>query len=83
MFHLADEIMEMVRFKKLDLFSEVRGGNFDLILYRNVLIYFTKEMQRNLIDNFYESLTWGVILFWERQRRLLEIPSIDMIPSIQ
>lgn len=74
MYLLSDQIKEMVRFKKLDLFSEVRGGNFDLILCRNVLIYFTKEMQKRLIDNFYDSLNWGGYLVLGKTETLMGSP---------
>jgi chemotaxis protein methyltransferase CheR len=59
MYHLSEDIRDMVRFKKMDLFSDLKGGNFDIIMCRNVLIYFTKEMQQKLFENFYESLSWG------------------------
>lgn len=74
MFRLSDEIKDMVRFKKLDLFSEVRGGNYDLILCRNVLIYFTKDMQKKLIDNFYDSLNWGGYLVLGKTETLIGNP---------
>lgn len=74
MHHLSDEIKDMVRFKKLDLFSEVKGGNFDLILCRNVLIYFTKDMQKKLIDNFYDSLNWGGYLVLGKTETLIGNP---------
>jgi chemotaxis protein methyltransferase CheR len=71
MHHLSEEIKDMVRFKKLDLFSEIKGGNFDLILCRNVIIYFTKEMQFKLFENFYESLNWGGYLVLGKTETLL------------
>jgi chemotaxis protein methyltransferase CheR len=74
MYHLSDEIREMVRFKKLDLFSEVRGGSFDLILCRNVIIYFTKDMQKKLLDNFYNSLNWDGYLVLGKTETLIGSP---------
>jgi chemotaxis protein methyltransferase CheR len=74
MYHLSDEIKEMVRFKKLDLFSGVRGGNFDLILCRNVMIYFTKDMQKKLIDNFFNALNLGGYLILGKTETLIGNP---------
>jgi chemotaxis protein methyltransferase CheR len=59
MYQISEEIKEMVIFKKRDLFIDPKKGNFDIIMCRNVLIYFTKEMQRKLFENFYRSLNWG------------------------
>jgi chemotaxis protein methyltransferase CheR len=59
MYHLSDEIKDMVRFKKMDLFTHPKMGNFDIIVCRNVLIYFTKEMQQKLFEIFYNTLNCG------------------------
>ena len=71
MHQLSEEIKDMVRFKKLDLFSDIKGGNFDFILCRNVIIYFTKEMQFKLFENFYDSLNWGGYLVLGKTETLL------------
>ncbi len=49
----------MVRFRNLDLFSGTAGSNFDLILCRNVVIYFNKEMQEKLYMKFFSSMADG------------------------
>jgi chemotaxis protein methyltransferase CheR len=59
MYHLSQEIKDMVHFKKMDLFADPRGGNVDILMCRNVLIYFTKEMQQKLFENFFRSLNRG------------------------
>jgi chemotaxis protein methyltransferase CheR len=71
MYQLSDDIIDMVRFKKLDLFSDIKGGNFDLILCRNVIIYFTKQMQQRLFENFYDSLNWGGYMVLGKTETLL------------
>ncbi len=58
-YHLNKEIKDMVQFRKMDLFTTPKVGNFDIIMCRNVLIYFTKEMQKKLFENFYNSLNMG------------------------
>jgi chemotaxis protein methyltransferase CheR len=58
-YQLCQEIMDMVEFKYLDLFKDSAGGNWDVILCRNVVIYFTKEMQERLYMNFYNALNEG------------------------
>lgn len=56
---LHDEIKRQVVFKQHDLLKDRYERNFDLILCRNVFIYFTSETQRRLITNFVQSLNSG------------------------
>lgn len=55
-YHLCPEIKDMVRFRNIDLFTNTAGSHFDMILCRNVVIYFTREMQERLYMNFYRAL---------------------------
>ena len=56
LYHIGNDIKDMVRFKSHDLFKDRKGANFDVILCRNVVIYFTKEMQEILYMGFYDAL---------------------------
>ncbi|HET7629263.1 MAG TPA: protein-glutamate O-methyltransferase CheR [Bacillales bacterium] len=60
---ISDSAKANVRFIKHDLFSEPIARDFDLIVCRNVLIYFTNEAKAFLYDRFQDSLTSGGILF--------------------
>lgn len=53
---MAESIRSMVVFKQHDLLKDPYERNFDLILCRNVFIYFTSETQKRLIANFVQSL---------------------------
>ncbi|NLJ80110.1 MAG: protein-glutamate O-methyltransferase CheR [Firmicutes bacterium] len=53
---IKDSIKNSVVFKKHDLLKDPYQTNFDLILCRNVFIYFTSETQKRLIKNFMQSL---------------------------
>lgn len=53
---IHDSIKRKVSFKKHDLLKDPYERNFDLILCRNVFIYFTSETQARLITNFVQSL---------------------------
>jgi chemotaxis protein methyltransferase CheR len=59
MYEISHEIKDMVRFRKQDLFNGIKGGHYDMIFCRNVMIYFTKEMQKKLFERFYKSLNVG------------------------
>jgi len=59
-YHQLDaEIMSMVHFEKLnlkDVFAARRFGTFDLIMCRNVMIYFDDEMKKNVVKMFHNQL---------------------------
>ncbi|HBT47465.1 MAG TPA: chemotaxis protein CheR [Peptococcaceae bacterium] len=62
-FHLREEIKEMVSFRQHDLLRDPFGRDYDLILCRNVTIYFTSEVQDRLYRQFYQALAPGGVLF--------------------
>ncbi|SOC37716.1 CheR family methyltransferase [Ureibacillus acetophenoni] len=62
-FKIKDEIKHTVTFKKHNLLRDVYDTNFDLIVCRNVMIYFTEEAKDQIYQNFSNSLRSGGILF--------------------
>ena len=54
-----DFVKRMVHFEHADLNTPVLHQNIDLILCRNVMIYFSKESQQRIHMNFYNSLKDG------------------------
>jgi chemotaxis protein methyltransferase CheR len=62
-FEVADEIKKNVTFKKQNLLADRFGGPFDLIVCRNVLIYFTEEAKESIYHKFSSALRPGGILF--------------------
>ncbi|MFC1592418.1 CheR family methyltransferase [Candidatus Omnitrophota bacterium] len=59
LFSLNDEIREMVRFSRFDLFSEPPFKYVDLIFCRNVMIYFDWKQQDTLFRKFHKALRPG------------------------
>ncbi|WP_300667668.1 protein-glutamate O-methyltransferase CheR [Desulfoluna sp.] len=56
-YRIRDEIRSMVSFRKQNLLTSLAGlGKFDLILCRNVAIYFTREDRLRLFDNLSRQL---------------------------
>jgi chemotaxis protein methyltransferase CheR len=53
----------MVRFSRHDLLTENYPQGYDLIVCRNVTIYFTREAQDKINKNLARSLQPGGILF--------------------
>ncbi|SEP68066.1 chemotaxis protein methyltransferase CheR [Piscibacillus halophilus] len=60
---MSDEIKKTVTFKKHNLLADDYGGPYDLIVCRNVLIYFTEDAKRKVYQKFNEALTPQGILF--------------------
>jgi len=53
---IKPEIAAMVKFERRDLIADPPPRRLDLILCRNVLIYFTREQQRKLLLTFHQAL---------------------------
>ena len=62
-YHVKEKIRQKVDFKKHDLLRDPYEGGFDLIVCRNVTIYFTEEAKVRLNQQFCQSLSPGGILF--------------------
>jgi len=62
-FAIKPEIKMPVDFRRHNLLKDRFETNFDLILCRNVVIYFTEEAKAQLYANFFKALKPGGILF--------------------
>lgn len=62
-FTVSDEVKRRVKFIKHNLLRDAFDRNFDLILCRNVVIYFTEESKASLYRKFHDALKPGGILF--------------------
>jgi len=62
-YKINEKLIASVKFEQRDLLNSKFEKNFDLILCRNVVIYFTEEAKDRLYKLFYESLSPGGILF--------------------
>jgi chemotaxis protein methyltransferase CheR len=58
-YQVSDQLKNMIRFKRHDMISESCINRFDLIICRNVMIYFKKEIQEQLQLKFHQSLNRG------------------------
>ncbi|MFH0790596.1 MAG: CheR family methyltransferase [Candidatus Omnitrophota bacterium] len=58
-YRLKDEIKNMVKFQRRDLILEPYLENTDIIICRNVFIYFSRSLQEQLLTKFHKSLKTG------------------------
>ncbi|MCB0191137.1 MAG: protein-glutamate O-methyltransferase CheR [Anaerolineae bacterium] len=62
--YLAHErLRQLVTFKQHNLLADPFESNFDLIICRNVVIYFTALVKEQLYNRFYKALRPGGVLF--------------------
>lgn len=62
-YYVDDGLKKMIEFKKHDLLKDSYPNNVDLIVCRNVLIYFTDEAKETIYHKFGQSLVPNGILF--------------------
>jgi chemotaxis protein methyltransferase CheR len=62
-YKIADEIKRCVTFKEHNLLKDEYPRGFDMILCRNVVIYFTDEAKNMIYSNFHSSLKDKGVLF--------------------
>ena len=62
-YQIADEIKRCVEFKEGNLLSDKYPTGMDLIVCRNVVIYFTDEAKTQIYKKFNDSLKKGAYLF--------------------
>ena len=77
-FYVIDEIRRMVDFKQQDLLKGRFNSGFDLIMCRNVVIYFSDEAKTKLYSGFYDALTTDGILFIGATETLLEAKDVGL-----
>lgn len=62
-YSISPKLKSMINFKKHDLILEAYENDFDLIVCRNVVIYFTQEIKNEIYKRFSASLKKGGLLF--------------------
>lgn len=75
-FHITEELRQWCQFGHLNLLEPAKAsvvGRADVILCRNVLIYFDDVSRRRVIDMFYERLVPGGFLLLGHSESLLNV----------
>jgi chemotaxis protein methyltransferase CheR len=73
-YRLAEHICKMVQFQRHDILTSMEYPAADLILCRNVLIYFSREKQEYILTRFAAALPAGGFLVLGRAETLLGEP---------
>jgi chemotaxis protein methyltransferase CheR len=67
-------LRKIVNFVQMNLASPVYVGKMDLIFCMNVLIYFSEERRRSLVQRFYDALEPGGYLFLGHSESISKMP---------
>jgi chemotaxis protein methyltransferase CheR len=73
-YQVKPRLRKMVNFAQMNLASAVYVGRMDIIFCMNVLIYFTEERRRELVQRFYDTLEPGGYLFLGHSESISKMP---------
>ena len=73
-YEVKSRIRKMVTFVQMNLTQSVYVGRMDMIFCMNVLIYFSEERRRALVQRFYDTLEPGGYLLLGHSESLQKIP---------
>ena len=68
------KVRKMVTFAQMNLASAVYVGRMDMVFCMNVLIYFSEERRRALVQRFYDTLEPGGYLFLGHSESISKMP---------
>jgi chemotaxis protein methyltransferase CheR len=71
---VKNRIRKIVSFAQMNLASPVYVGRMDLIFCMNVLIYFTEQRRRAMVQRFYDALEPGGYLFLGHSESISKMP---------
>jgi chemotaxis protein methyltransferase CheR len=71
---IKSRLKKMITFAQMNLTSSVYMGRMDMIFCMNVLIYFTEERRRAMVQRFYDALEPGGYLFLGHSESISKMP---------
>ena len=77
-FQISDDIKRRVEFHEHNLLKDTYQKNYDFIVCRNVLIYFTDEAKEMVFRKFSESLKPGGLLFIGSTEQIMNYKSMNL-----
>ena len=73
-YEVKPRLRKMITFAQMNLASAVYVGRMDLIFCMNVMIYFSEERRRALVQRFYDTLEPGGYLFIGHSESISKMP---------
>ena len=79
-YQISDEIKRCVDFRQHNLLKDPYISPCDLIICRNVLIYFTEEAKNEIFKKFSDSLKTNGVLFVGSTEQIIQPQSVGFTP---
>ncbi len=79
-YQISEKVRKCVNFKQLNLLKDPYPTGMDIIICRNVLIYFTEEAKNYIMKGFSESLRHNGVLFIGSTEQIMNYQSFNMKP---
>lgn len=79
-YKISDEVKNCVEFRQINLLADVYPKENDLIICRNVLIYFTEEAKHYIYERFNEALEEGGVLFLGNTEQVISCAKFGFRP---
>lgn len=76
-YQISDEIKKRVTFQQKDLLRDPYPSQCDLIICRNVVIYFTEETKMEIYKKFNQSLKEGGVLFIGSTEQIIQYKELN------
>lgn len=73
---IRPQIKSMVEFRELNLLERYMLGKFDIVMCRNVLIYFSAELKKDILTRIYATLNPGGYLILGASESLNGLPHL-------
>ena len=74
------DILQRVTFRRHNLLDGAPEGDFDLILCRNVLMYFNAAAKARIVSSLYDALRMGGVLFTASGEALPQLGEAGFVP---
>lgn len=79
-YQICDEVKKCVDFRQHNLLMDIYPEKFDMILCRNVVIYFTDEAKTNIYKKFNQSLNSNGVLFVGSTEQIINYRELNYSP---
>jgi chemotaxis protein methyltransferase CheR len=79
-YQISEKVRKCVTFKQLNLLKDPYPTGMDIIVCRNVLIYFTEEAKNYIMKGFSESLRSDGVLFIGSTEQIMNYQSFNIRP---
>lgn len=79
-YQISEKVRKCVTFKQLNLLEDSYPKGMDIIICRNVLIYFTEEAKNNIMKGFSEALKKDGVLFIGSTEQIMNYQRFSVKP---